>query len=61
MPLLANVGLKFERAKMQIIRWMCGISVIDRMTSEELRKLIGVKSITTVFRSGRLRWYGHWT
>ena len=22
-PLLADVGLKFERAEMQIIRWMC--------------------------------------
>ena len=28
-------------------------------TSEELRKLDGVEPITTVIRSGRLRWYGH--
>ena len=26
-PLLVDVGLKFERAEMQIIRWMCGISM----------------------------------
>ena len=25
-PLLVDVGLKFERAEMQMIRWMCGIS-----------------------------------
>ena len=25
-PLLVDVGLKFERAKMQMIRWMCDIS-----------------------------------
>ena len=25
-PLLADVGLKFERAEMQMIRWMCGVS-----------------------------------
>ena len=25
-PLLVDVGLKFERAEMHIIRWMCGIS-----------------------------------
>ena len=31
----------------------------DRRTSEELRKLIEVEPITTVIRSGRLRWYGH--
>ena len=39
-----------------MIRWMCGISMKDRRTSEELRRLVGVKS---VIRSGRLRWYGH--
>ena len=51
-PLLADVGLKFDRAEMQMIRWMCGISMKDRRTSEELRKFV-------VIRSGRLRWYGH--
>ena len=29
-PLLVDVGLKFERAEMQMIRWMCGISLKDR-------------------------------
>ena len=55
-PLLADVGLKFERAEMQMIRWMCGVSLKDRRTSEELRKLVEVESITTVIRSGRMRW-----
>ena len=40
--LLADVGLKFEIAEMQIIRWMCGVSLKDRMTSEVLRRLVGV-------------------
>ena len=31
-PLLADVGLKFERAEMQMIRWMCGVSMKDRRT-----------------------------
>ena len=30
-PLLVDVGLKFERAEMQMIRWMSGISLKDRM------------------------------
>ena len=42
-----------------MIRWMCGVSLKNRRTSEELRKLVGVQPITTVIRSGRLRWYGH--
>ena len=27
---------------LQMIRWMCGVSLKDRRTSEELRKLVGV-------------------
>ena len=59
MPLLVGVGLKFDRAEMQMIRWMCGMLLKDRMTNEELRRLIGVEPITTFIRSGRLRWYRH--
>ena len=29
-PLLADVGLKCERAEMQMIRWMCGVSLKDK-------------------------------
>ena len=54
-PLLADVGLMFERAGLQIIRWRCVVSMKDRKISEELRKRVGVKPITTVNRSGRLR------
>ena len=56
-PLLVDVGLKFERAEMQMIRWMCGISLKNRRTNEKLRRLVGVDLITTVIRSGRLKWY----
>ena len=38
---------------------MCGISMKDKRTNKELRRLVGVEPITTVIRSGRLRWYGH--
>ena len=44
---------------MQMLRWMCGISIKERRTNEELRKLVGVEPITTVIRSGKLRWYRH--
>ena len=32
-PLLVDVRLKFERAEMRMIRWMCGISLKDRGTN----------------------------
>ena len=50
--LIVDVRLKFKRAEMQMIRWMCGISMKER-------RLVGVEPITTVIRSGWLRWYGH--
>ena len=58
-PLLVDVRLKFERAEMQMIRWMCDISLKDRRTNEELRRLVRVEPITTFIRRGILRWYGH--
>ena len=54
MSLLVDVGLKLERAEMQMIRWMYGISMEDRRIHEELRRLVGVEHATTVIRSGRL-------
>ena len=58
-PLLVDVESKFERAETQKIKWLCGISMKDRRTNEEFRRLVGVEAITTVIRSGKLRWYGH--
>ena len=59
MSFLADVGLQFERAEMQMIRWICGLSMKERNTCEELRKMVGFEPITAVIRSSRLRWYGH--
>ena len=58
-PLLVDVRLKYKREEMQMLRWMCGISLKDRSTNEELRRLVEVQLITTFMRGGRLRWYGH--
>ena len=37
-----------------MIRWMCGISMKERRTNEELRRLVGVEPITTVIPRWRL-------
>ena len=42
-----------------MIRWMFGISMKDRRTNEELRRLVRVEPITTVIIGGKLGWYGH--
>ena len=42
---------------MQMIRWMCIVSMKDRRTTKELRRLLEVEPITTVTRSDSLGWY----
>ena len=37
-----KVGLKFGKEEVQMIRWMCGVSIKDRGTIEELSRLVEV-------------------
>ena len=50
-PLIVDVGLKFERAEMQMD---VGCLMKDR-TRVELRRMVEVEPITAVIRSGRLK------
>jgi len=50
---------RLERAENIMIRWMCGVTLKDRKSSEELRKRLGVVSVSDIVRQGRLRWFGH--
>jgi hypothetical protein len=49
---------KLETTDLKIISWMCGVSLRDRVPSEELRPWVGVESIRDVCRRNRLRWFG---
>ena len=51
-PLLVDVGLKFERADMQMSIWMCGISMKDRRTNEELSTYITANIPNTPMQHG---------
>ena len=55
MPLLADIGLQFKRAEMQMVRWMCG--VFHKKTVRQL--LVEVEHVTPFIRTGILRWCGH--
>ena len=41
------------------MRQMCGVTLKDRKSSEELRHRIGIENVADVIRRGRLRWFGH--
>ena len=55
----AEQMMRLERAERRMIRWMCGVSLKDRVPTEDLRKRIGVEPLLDVLRRGRLRWFGH--
>src|SRR6059036_1486170 len=42
-----------------MVRWMSGVSLKDRRSSEELRRGLGIVSVDRIVRRGRLRWFGH--
>ena len=50
---------RLERTERMMIRWMCGVSLKDRITSGELLDRVGLVDVTEVVRRGRLRWFGH--
>ena len=43
----------------EVVRWMCGVKLKDRLPSKELRERLGVDDIALVLHQNRLRWYGH--
>ena len=44
---------------MRMLRWMAGVRLKERRTSESIRQLFGVEAIEKVARPMRLRWFGH--
>jgi hypothetical protein len=50
---------RLERAEKSMMRRMCGVTLSDKVPSDELRARLGIESISRVVTSGRLRWFGH--
>jgi hypothetical protein len=50
---------KLERTETRMIRIMCGITLRDRVTNVELKRMFGIESVLDVIRRSRLRWFGH--
>ena len=42
-----------------MVRWMCGVTLKDRLPSVELYKRLGLEDVAVLVRRGRLRWFGH--
>ena len=48
-----------EKTEMRMLRWIMGVSLRDRIRSEDIRAKLGVVNITEKLKEMRLRWYGH--
>ena len=42
-----------------MVRWMCGVSLKNRISSDELKERLGIEGIDEIVERGRLRWFGH--
>ena len=46
-------------AEMRMIRWMCGLTRLDRIRNVAIRERVGVAPLEDKLRESRLRWFGH--
>ena len=50
---------RLERTEKMMVRWMCGVTLKNRITSEELRNRLSIEAVTEIVRRGRFRWFEH--
>ena len=55
----SRVSARLEQTEIRMVRWMCGVSLKDRVLSTELRERMGIESVFDVVKRNRLRWVGH--
>ena len=53
-------GKKVEVAEMRMLRWMCGVTKLDKIRNERIKGTTKVGEITTKkVQETTLKWYGH--
>ena len=50
---------RMERNENVMLRWMCEVTLRDKVPLVELRQRLGIEEVVEVMRRGRLRWFGH--
>ena len=48
-----------KRTEMQMLRWILGVSLKDKIWNDEIRRRCGVVCIAEKVKEAKLRWYGH--
>ena len=50
---------RMERNENVMLRWMCGVTLRNKVPTVELRRRLGIEGVVEVMRRGRLRWFVH--
>ena len=50
---------KMEVAETKMLRWMCGVTRLDKIRNEKIRGSTKVGQISKKVQERRMRWYGH--
>ena len=50
---------RLELIEMRMVRWMCSVSLRDRVLSAEWRERMKIESVSDAMKWNRLRWLGH--
>ena len=48
-----------ERKENAMLRWICEVTLRDKVPTVERRRRLGIEGVVKVMRRGRLRWFGH--
>ncbi|EYC26829.1 hypothetical protein Y032_0010g986 [Ancylostoma ceylanicum] len=54
-----EIERRLNGMEMKILRWMAGVTRLDRVCNQDVRQRFGVAPITEKVRKARLRWCGH--
>ena len=52
---------KMDAVEMRMLRWMCGVTKMDRLTNDRIRGTTKVGELSKKVQERRLKWFGHVT
>ena len=58
-PIKKTEERKLDVAEMKMLRWMSGVTRMDRIRNEYIRGSLKVTEVSKKVQEARLRWYGH--
>ena len=50
---------KMKVVEMQMLRWMCSKTMMDKIKNQEFREKLKGAPLSAKMRQNRLRWFGH--